>query len=102
MDGVEPQLPALDACAYLVDIFWEIGPTLSTGMGEVPISQSEIRAWQDNMGVELAPWQVQLMRRLSIEYLSQAHKATDPNCKPPFGQLYRAPNLSKKIDAALD
>lgn len=71
-------------------------------MGEVPITHGEIQAWQENMGIELLPWQVQLLRRLSIEHLSQAHLAKDGHCKPPYGQLYRAPNLDKKIDAALD
>lgn len=101
-DGVEPDMPPLGAAGHLVPILWEIGPTLAGGMGEGPVTQGEIRAWQDNMGVALQPWEVQLLRRLSIEYMAQSHKATEPGCKPPYGQLYRAPNLDSAIDAALD
>jgi hypothetical protein len=101
-DGVAPQMPPPGAAGYLADILWEIGPTLALGMGEGPVTQSEIRAWQHNMDVQLQPWEVQLLRRLSQEYLAQAHQATDPGCKPPYGQLYRAPNLDSAIDDALD
>lgn len=101
-DGVEPQYPDPGPASYLLAHLWEIGPTEAAGAGEGPISQSEIRAWQENMGVELHPWEVSLLRRLSGEYLSQSQKSTNPACPPPFGALYRAPNLSKKIDSALD
>lgn len=97
-----PSYPEIAAGAHLVGYLYEIGPTLSGGMGDIAITHTELRAWQDNVGIELQPWEVQLLRTLSAAYLDQLHKATDPNCKPPFGQLYRAPNLSKKIDDALD
>ena len=97
-----PQYPPIDAGAHLIDYLFEIGPGQAGSMGEGPLSHSELRAWQENMGIELQPWESQLIRRLSSEYLSQLHKAADPDCKPPFGALYRAPNLSKKIDDALD
>lgn len=101
-DGVPPSYPPIDAGAHLITHLFEIGPGQPGSMGEVPLSHSELRAWQDNMGFDLEPWETQLLRRLSGEYLSQLHKAADSNCKPPFGGLYRAPNLSKKIDDALD
>jgi hypothetical protein len=101
-DGVLPQLPDPGPAGHLLEYLWEVGPTLAAGDGEAVITQGEIRAWQDNMGVDLAPWEVSLMRRLSQEFLAQLRASTDPNCKPPFGQLYKAPNIDKKIDAALD
>lgn len=100
-DGITPRMPPLSV-GYLVDYLWEIGPTMAAGMGEAPITHGELLAWQENTGIELESWEARLLRRLSIEYLNQSHLATDPHCKPPFGQLYRNPNLDKKIDAALD
>lgn len=101
-DGVPPSYPPIDAGEHLIEYLFEIGPTLPGAMGEVPITHVELRAWQENVGIDLQSWEAKLLHRLSSEYLGQLHKATDPACKPPFGQLYRAPNLSKKIDAALD
>lgn len=101
-DDVLPKYPPIDAGGHLITYLFEIGPGQPGSMGEVPLSHGELRAWQDNMGFDLEPWETQLLRRLSGEYLSQLHKARDSNCKPPFGGLYRAPNLSKKIDDALD
>jgi hypothetical protein len=71
--------------------------------GPVPITHLEIRAWQENSGIELTPWQSALLRRLSQEYIGQLQQAEDSNCKPPFGKLYKlnAKALSKAIDAAL-
>ncbi|OFA05192.1 phage tail assembly chaperone [Duganella phyllosphaerae] len=97
-----PQYPPIDAGAHLIQYLFEVGPGQAGSMGVVPLSHGELRAWQDNMGLDLEPWETQLLRRLSGEYLGQLEKARDSNCKPPFGGLYRAPNLSKKIDDALD
>lgn len=95
-------MPPLAAGRYLLAYLWEIGPTLSGGMGDGPITHGEIAAWQSNMGIDLQPWEAALLRRLSLDHLCQSQLSTDPNCKPPFGQLYRAPNVDRKIDAALD
>jgi hypothetical protein len=100
-DGITPNMPPTGVAGYLLEYLWEIGPTVAAGMGEAPISHGEIRVWQDNTGVELQTWEVQLLRRLSIEHLNQSQLASDPHCKPPYGQLYRNPNLDKAIDAAL-
>jgi hypothetical protein len=102
IDGVTPMLPSKGAAAYLLDYFWDVGPSTSFGMGDVPVSHSELMAWQLNTGVILHPWEVALLRRLSSAYISQVELSRESGCKPPYGQLYRSPNLDSKIDAALD
>lgn len=97
-DGIAPVMPDLGCGAYLVGYLWDIGPST----GEWQITQGEIAAWQANMGVDLQPWEVALLRRLSLDHLVQSRKSTAPDCKPPWGDLYRAPNVDSKIDAALD
>lgn len=101
-DGVEPSLPDPGPAGYLVEYLWEVGPTEPAGMGEAPVSHAQLAAWQANMGVELHAWEVQVLRRLSRDYVVQSHQAQDPACKPPFGELYRSPRVDEKIDAALD
>lgn len=101
-DGIVPKMPDSGPAMHLVDYLWQIGPTLPAGMGDGPITQGEMKAWQDNTGIELTAWEAKTLRRLSIEHLNESHRATDRNCPPPFGTLYRNPKLDKKIDAALD
>lgn len=82
-DGIEPEMPPCDA-QYLLDYFWEVGPTLSGGMGESPLTFQEIQSYQDQIGIELQPWEVRLLRRLSAEYLSESHRSTKLNYPAPW------------------
>jgi len=75
---------------------------LANGAGEVQVTHAEIQAWQANMGVELLPWEVSLIRRLSLAFVQQSAISRDPYCKPPYGDLYKSPDIDSKIDAALD
>lgn len=95
-------MPPAGAAGYLLEYLYDIGPTLAAGMGDGPITQGEIAAYQANMGLHLDSWEVGMLRQLSIAHLNQSHLATDPACKPPFGELYRNPDVDKRIDAALD
>jgi hypothetical protein len=72
------------AVPHLVRYLYEIGPTLPGGMGAVPLTHSEIMAWQSNTGVELQPWEARFLYRLSREFLSQSHKSEAPECPPPW------------------
>lgn len=83
-DGWEPQMPPLGAAGYLAGILWEVGPAMAAGMGAGPVTHAELRAWQQNTGVELAPWEARFLRRLSIEYLAESHKAEKANRPAPW------------------
>jgi hypothetical protein len=98
-DGIDPAMPEISA-EYLIGYLWEVGPTM-LGSGD-PLTHAELRAWQDNTGVELNTWEARMLRRMSAEYAAESVKAAKPEAKPPFGELYRSPNLSKKIDSFLD
>lgn len=100
-DGISPVMPEAGA-QYLVNYLFEIGPTMPGAGGPVQITHGEIRAWQENAGIDLQPWEVRLLRRLSLDYLTESYGAAKPGAKPPFGELYRSPNLSKKVDSFLD
>lgn len=94
-DGKEPELPELDAGEYLVSHLWDAGPVMHGAAGAVPLSQSEIRAWQDNTGNELQPWEVRLLRRLSADYISASKAAEKPNCPPPWQPTIEAEQRQK-------
>lgn len=90
--GIEdPDMPPADAL-HLVGYLFEIGPTLPAGMGEGPLTHGEIASWQHNTGVRLQSWEARLVKRLSIEYLNESHKARARDCPAPWGDA-PVPNL---------
>ena len=41
------------------------------------------------IGLELQPWEIRILRKLSFDYLVQAQQSTKPECPPPFGPIAR-------------
>lgn len=62
----------------------EVGPTLQGGMGPAPLSYLEIKAWMHSTGLSLSPWEVVLLRKCSIEWMSAQYEAKDPTAIPPW------------------
>lgn len=62
----------------------EVGPSESHGFGRAPISHQELLAWQINMRRMLQPWELQMLRRLSIEWVSEMDRAEEPDAKAPW------------------
>lgn len=95
-----PVLPPAEEGFYLVEYLFEAGPVESTGMGAVVLSWRELRAWQKTMGITLAPFEGNILRRLSQEYLAESQRATDPDCPPPWSPTLTArdrDDISKRI-----
>lgn len=77
-DDYEPDMPAVDA-QYLLDYFYEVGPTLPDGA----ITYEEIQSWAEVSGIDLEPWEGQFLRRLSRQYLAECHRAEKRDCPAP-------------------
>jgi hypothetical protein len=77
-------MPPIDSASYLISYLFEIGPTVAAGMGAGPITHEELRAWMDLIGIELQPWEVRFLRRLSRDYLSESHQAEKPDRPAPW------------------
>ena len=84
-DGGEIEMPPFDDGEYLIAYLYELGPTVAAGMGAGPVTFAEMAAWQVARGFELEPWEARLLRRLSVDYLAESHRATERNCPPPWG-----------------
>lgn len=84
-DGGEIETPPFDQGEYLIGYLYEVGPTVAAGMGAGPVTFTEISAWQAARGFELQPWEARLLRRLSIDYLAESHRATKRDSAPPWG-----------------
>ena len=77
-------MPPIISGEYLIGYLYELGPTVAAGMGAGPITHQDMLAWQINTGVRLAPWEARFLRRLSVEYLSESHKAEKLGAQPPW------------------
>jgi hypothetical protein len=82
-DGDLP-LPELVAGDHLVGYLFQVGPAMATGQGGVPLSFGELQAWQQQTGRELLAWEVETLRRLSKDYVTETHKAASPAAKAPW------------------
>lgn len=80
---ITPQLPP-NSVPYLTDWLFEIGPTVSGGMGPSPIGWRDMEAWQALTGVELLPWEAKLLRRLSYDFIAQMQDAKKMDCPDPW------------------
>ena len=80
---IPPPLPPNPA-PHIVDRLVEIGLTEAAGMGAGPLSWAAIVAWQTATGVRLPPWEARLIRRLSLDYVAESHRAEDETCVAPW------------------
>lgn len=87
-------MPPVEGAGYLLGYLWEVGPTLVAGMGAGPITHGELLAWMDLTGIPLQPWEARFLRRLSHEYLVEAHKAEKRDCKAPWRTADSKPEIS--------
>jgi hypothetical protein len=71
-----PDCDALYVVAYLIE--------LGVVEGENALTWQEIESWQRQIGVELQPWEVRFVKRLSEAYLSESHAARDPDAEAPW------------------
>lgn len=83
--GEEPKFPPI-SCEYLVKILFEVGPSMQGGMGAAKLTEEELRAWQANTGITLSPWESRTLRRLSVEWITEAQRAEDPGCSSPLDE----------------
>jgi hypothetical protein len=82
-EGVTPAMPPNPAPQIIARLI-EIGLTGSNGMGPVPLSWSELLAWQQITGVELPSWEARLLRQLSLAYIAEGRRAEHETCPPPW------------------
>ena len=90
---------------HLIDYLYEIGPGMPGAMGSVPLSQSEIAAWQSNIGIELQAWEARFLVRLSKEYLGEYYRADAPTRAAPWtdiADIVDREHVSRSVFAALE
>lgn len=74
------EAPDVREGAYLIDILFKVGPI----RGEGPIYEEHLQAWEARRGIELTPWQADLLMGLSQDYLTASHAARDWSALPAW------------------
>jgi hypothetical protein len=88
---------------YLVDYLFDAGPSMPGGFGEAPLTHGEIRAWQDNTGIELMPREVRAIRIASALWVQERAAAVDPARPAPWnGQHASREERSRLADSLRD
>ena len=96
-------MPDVSGLEYLLGYWQEIGKCLSGAMGPIPLSPTEIQAWQNGTRNELMPWEFTAMLEMSRGYVSMLLEGQSPESSPPFGDPVREFDrdlVSKKVSNA--
>ena len=68
----------------LLEYLYEIGPVIPSGMGLLPVTWTDIAAWQAVTGVMLDPYESAAVRELSMSYIDQHERSRSPSCPAPW------------------
>lgn len=97
-------MPPVELAGHLLDAWHDMGRHAYGGMGPVPLCDRDIRAWCENIGLSLSPWEVRAVKDMSRAYLAEQSAAEDPLHSPPFGALedmYARDKLAARLGSAL-
>lgn len=72
-------MPEVDAM-YLVDVLFKVGPI----KGEMPLTEGDLEPWERRRGIELAPWQAELLVDMSQAYLQNMHAGREMSALSPW------------------
>lgn len=102
--GRVPELPPLNEYP-LLRVLFDVGPALAGDMGPKPLTHGELRAMQENTGISLTPGEVDILRRLSAEWIAESSKAEKADRPAPWVDPetteYRLEVLPNRIKAFL-
>ena len=89
-------------CAYLFDYLMQAGACLHSGTGRIPLTWQELESYQQQQGIALSPFELDVIRTASNAYVYQSQLSTEPNCPPPDRVVQHDPEkLAKHIRSIL-
>lgn len=95
-DGVLIELPPNPA-PFIIERLMEVGPAMGGGMERAPITFTEIENWQASIRSRLMPWESRILRRLSVAFVAESHRAEEPECPPPWTDEVEEPQLDRAV-----
>jgi hypothetical protein len=88
-------MPHLEAGQYLVDLLFKVGPVQK----EAPLDEQMLESWERRRGVQLRPWEAEVVVEMSRAYLSEMYAARALGAQPawkPAAAMWRF--VRDKID----
>lgn len=82
--GINPPMPPVLAGHRFLAWLYDAGPGLHTGQGLVPLSNAEIREWQQVSGLRLTRMEAQTLRELSQAFVGELNSASDRKRPAPY------------------
>lgn len=82
-----PLPPVRSPLRYLVDAWLDVGPAGAGAAGAVPLAYTELQAWARCTGTAWAPWELQMLRRMSVGYVGERLAGEEPLQPPPWGEV---------------
>lgn len=82
-DVYASDMPECDAY-YVLEHLFQVGLTL----GDTAITHGELRAYMENMCIQLQPWELKFMKNLSSAYLNATSEYKNPKSEAPFNAEY--------------
>lgn len=76
----EIEAPRISGGEYLIETLFAVGPVRAEG----PLYEEHLQAWERRRGIELAPWEADLLLDLSRAYLTEMHDAREWATLPPW------------------
>jgi hypothetical protein len=95
-DGMLIDMPPNPA-PFIIERLMEIGPALGGGMERAPISYTEIENWKVSTWSRLMPWESRMLRRLSVAFVAESHRAEEPDCPAPWFDEGEEPQLDRAV-----
>lgn len=86
--GGVPLMPDLGHEVYLWVHLSNAGLCMSGFNGAVPLTASELAAWQQGTKTYLSPWDFSTILALSRAYCSELVRAKNPDQLPPYGNPF--------------
>lgn len=97
-DTLETMLPDIpEGAEYLVSYFVSTGCVMHTGMGSIPLSWQEIKAWAWANGLEdtLDVMEAEAIRKMSMAYAAEHSQADDPKRPQPYVRAKDAEEIDR-------
>lgn len=87
---------------YIIVLLHECGLMSSNGMGPCPLSWTEIHNWLSVTKRDLPTFEINLIKHLSNEYVSEYYLASDINRPDPHKSVdYKSPDRRKAVSDSI-
>lgn len=73
-------MPEVDAGMFLIDLLFQVGPI----KGEMPLTEGDLEPWERRRGIELSPWQAELVVEMSQAYMKHMHAGKEISALSPW------------------